>query len=120
MDFGLLVPLAPFIMVVLVIFILVNSSRKKEHDYQQTIRKMIDSGEGISEEFIKQHGFRNSIQGRFNRGIKLICIGIALAIILFLITGWNQYYWSWGLLPMAFGIGELIIAKLMSKDQDPR
>ncbi|MBK2125513.1 DUF6249 domain-containing protein [Fangia hongkongensis] len=115
---GLLVPLSPFIMVVLVVFIIFYLRFREKREYQRTIQKMIDSGQGVSEAFIKQQGFKTSVAGRFSRGVKLIAVGLALGIALWLVFGFSRFYWSWSLLAIALGLGELIIAKILSNQHD--
>ncbi|WP_119344182.1 DUF6249 domain-containing protein [Facilibium subflavum] len=113
---GLLVPLAPFIMVITIVFIVFYLRFRSKREYQKTIRKMIDTGQGIPVEFIQQHTIPNTPFSHLQRGIKLICIGIAFVAILWLLFGFSEFYWSWGLLGIFIGISEVIVGRLMQKE----
>ena len=100
--FGIFLPLAIIIAVLLYRFY----NRKKKYELAQ---KIVESGQPLPENFAKMVGDEVKVEntGLFERGVKNVGIGIALTLMLWLMTG-EAWLGCIGLFVVANGVSQLL------------
>ncbi|MDO1558323.1 DUF6249 domain-containing protein [Brevundimonas sp. 2R-24] len=83
-GFGILIPLAPFIMVVLIIAIPAWLKSKEKREMQQTLRTAIEKGQTLPPELIEQlnkdsQKVQPSAQRDLRQGVIWLAVGLGIA-----------------------------------------
>ena len=82
MDLGILVPLSPFIMVVLIVWFTANARAKSNAAIQKTVQKAIEKGVELTPETIKSLGVEErSPNSDLRRGLILIAVALGLIVL---------------------------------------
>ncbi len=106
----MLVPLSPFITIVLIVFFVVYFRYKKQAVTQVTLQKMLDNQQPIPEVLLEKAA--PSEAKPLRKAIVFISGGVGLILATLLSGEHWAHYWSWGLLPLFVGLGYLLIYKL--------
>ncbi|CAN5158935.1 DUF6249 domain-containing protein [soil metagenome] len=120
MDLGVLVPLAPFIMVATIVVVPAWLKSRERREMQETVRTAIEKGQPLPPELIEAltkevKGPKVSSALRDVRiGVILLSVGVGLAMLggaLRLITD-EAFYWLLGsaAIPAAIGVAFIILS----------
>ncbi len=82
MDMGLLIPLSPFIMVVLIVWFSASARAKSNAAIQKTVQKAIEKGVELTPETIKSLGVRTrSPHSDLRTGVINIAVALGLIVM---------------------------------------
>lgn len=103
----------------LIIWIVARNRRKRERERNELIKSLAESGKDVSvllNEQIKENkivAHRN--ETTYNKGIKNICLGVGLGLMLYLITHSTEVA-SVGVLIACIGVGQILSSKHSATD----
>ena len=103
----------------LIIWIVARNRRKRERERNELIKSLAESGKDVSvllNEQIKENkivAHRN--ETTYNKGIKNVCLGVGLGLMLYLITHSTEVA-SVGVLIACIGVGQILSSKHSATD----
>jgi Mg2+ and Co2+ transporter CorA len=109
---GLFIPITLFVSIAAVLLGFIFNRTKVKAKQQQTIQKIIESGQNLSPELIASVAKKEQNEHvDISRGILLICF--AVAMVIFGLMGIKDSGFAWlGAFPLALGVAFLIIDKI--------
>ncbi len=111
-----LVPIAFFLTLAAVIFIVHYMRYRQSQEIQQSIRLMVEKGVEIPKELLLPTRRRMLPQSDLRRGLVLTALGVVLPIAMFINEPGNRD-WVWGIIPLAIGIAYLISFKVERREE---
>ncbi len=81
MDFGVLIPLAPFLMVIAIVWFVSQARTKSNQAIQKTVQKAIEKGVELTPETVKALGVQPNHNPHKDLRSGLVLIAVALGLI---------------------------------------
>lgn len=100
------------IILIIVILYFIYKGRKAKYDAYKSIA---ESGQALPEEELRKMSEPITDRDMFNKGVKNICLGIGLAVLLGIIMG--DFGVGIGILVVCIGVGELLVDYFAKKDK---
>ncbi len=113
---GLFIPITLFVSIAAVILGFIINRTKVKTKQQQTLQKLIESGQNLSPELVASVARQEQSEHvDLSRGVLLI--SFAIAMVIFGLLGVDQAEFAWlGAFPLALGFAFLIIHKVKNND----
>jgi energy-coupling factor transporter transmembrane protein EcfT len=123
-NLPLLIPFAGMAFSLLALLVIFGWLRKVDQHRHETIRKYLENGKEVPEEFLVGQDKPKNWQpvSDIRKGLIWCSVGLGISLTLFILTGSSMYNFSGagrtsaiGIIPLFIGIGYLIAAKLDPK-----
>lgn len=111
---AIIVPIALFIFLLGIVFIVHYLRFRQSQELQNTIRIMIEKGSQVPTELLSPPEKNTKYQEDIRKGLILLFLGIAIPIAMVISQPENKG-WVWGLIPLSIGLAYLISARLSKK-----
>lgn len=111
---AIIVPIALFIFLLGIVFIVHYLRFRQSQELQSTIRIMIEKGSQVPTELLSPPEKNTKYQEDIRKGLILLFLGIAIPIAMVISQPENKG-WVWGLIPLSIGLAYLISARLSKK-----